>query len=211
MAVGVDISANRSRLIDSLTGRICDSAVLKAMRCVPRENFLNESLLLHAYDDNALPIGFSQTTSQPFVIARMLEMMLSGKKSANVLEIGAGNGYQSALLSLLCERVFCVERIRALADATGRRLVAMGYNNVVMIHGDGLGGHVQGAPYDGIVVCAESADISSSLVAQLSPNGRLVMPLIESNDVRLTVINACGKIIRRCERVNFVPLTGGKA
>ena len=80
MAVGVDISANRSRLIDSLTGRICDSAVLKAMRCVPRENFLNESLLLHAYDDNALPIGFSQTTSQPFVIARMLEMMLSGKK-----------------------------------------------------------------------------------------------------------------------------------
>ena len=106
MAVGVDISANRSRLIDSLTGRICDSAVLKAMRCVPRENFLNESLLLHAYDDNALPIGFSQTTSQPFVIARMLEMMLSGKKSANVLEIGAGNGYQSALLSLLCERVF---------------------------------------------------------------------------------------------------------
>ena len=80
-----------------------------------------------------------------------------------------------------------------------------------MIHGDGLGGHVQGAPYDGIVVCAESADISSSLVAQLRPEWAAVMPLIESTMCVLTVINACGKIIRRCERVNFVPLTGGKA
>ena len=211
MATNIDTTVRRARLVKSFGGQIRDRAVLDAINLVPREHFLDESLSPRAYDDDALPIGFAQTTSQPFVIARMLEMMRNNKKLTTVLEIGSGSGYQSALLSLLCERVFCIERIRTLANKSKRRLSAMGYNNVKMIHGDGFCGHSREAPYDGIVICAENAIIPLELPTQLSPEGRLVMPLIGNNGVRLVAINASGKIIRRREQVNFVPLTKGWA
>lgn len=195
-----------SPLVESLRGKIRDRAVLAAMRKVPRENFLDPSLRSRAGEDKALPIGYAQTTSQPFVIARMLEMARNRAAPAKVLEIGAGCGYQSALLGELCESVVSVERVKALAEAAKKNLRAARCENVEVIHGDGFKGHPPRAPYDAIVVCAETGEIPPLLVKQLSPQARLVMPLAGANGIELVAVNCDGAVISRREQVQFVPL-----
>ena len=192
-------------LAESLRGRIRDRNVLTAMAKVVRARFLDPSLRLRAGEDCALPIGFAQTTSQPFVIARMLEMLFGGgRHPARVLEIGAGCGYQSALLSELCESVVCIERIGALADIAKANLKSC--DNVRVIHADGFAGYADCAPYDGIVICAEADVIPPLLVAQLAADARLIMPLAGRGGVELVAVNDKGDVINRRERVQFVPM-----
>lgn len=192
-------------LTKSLRGRIRDKDVLAAMAKVARARFLDPSLRSRAAEDCALPIGFAQTTSQPFVIARMLEMLFGGgRRLAKVLEIGAGCGYQSAILSELCESVVCIERIGALVEVAKDNLQSR--DNVKVIHGDGFAGYPPFAPYDGIVVCAEADVIPPLLVAQLAMDARLIMPLAGARGVELVAVNCKGDVINRRERVQFVPM-----
>ena len=205
-----------SRLNNDITapfiGRIRNRAVLEAMRRVGRESFLDASMLPKAGEDMALPIGFSQTTSSPFVIARMLEMMLNGAPSLPcVLEIGSGCGYQTAVLAELGGKVFGVERIGALARLASARLRKLKYNNIRIKHADGWNGWKENAPYDGIVVCAETSRIPMALLAQLQPGRRLVLPLRKNESVRLVAVNANGEIVARREDVAFVPMLAGMA
>ena len=217
-----------------LTGKIRQRQVLDAFTQIDRAKFLDISLRPHSGSDRALPIGHAQTTSQPLVIARMLEMLLKNAASSlplesesesaraaeskppprrllkTVLEIGAGCGYQSALLSLLCEKVVAVERVGALARQTAARLRAMGRDNIRVLHQDGFDGCPSLAPFDGVIVCAEHAAVPGKLVAQLSPGGALIMPLSAGGGARLVAVNAEGAIVQRRELVRFVPMLAGK-
>jgi protein-L-isoaspartate(D-aspartate) O-methyltransferase len=192
-----------------------DEEVLSAMAKVPRRAFLDEAMQVRADDDNALPIGLAQTTSQPLIIARMLEMMRAGgKKGGKVLEIGAGCGYQTALLAELCDEVYAVERIGALAAKARRNLRAQGYRGARVKHGDGMEGLPEAAPFDGIIIAAATRRIPAALVSQLAEDARLVLPLTaEDGMTRLVAVcaDANGKpsIAERGELVAFVPLLSG--
>ncbi len=196
-----------ARVTESFRGLIRDRAVLAAMQKIPRAKFLDPSLCGRAAENSALPIGFLQTTSQPFVIARMLEMARNRGEPEKALEIGAGCGYQSAILGALCKEAICMERLRPLAAAARKNLRAAGCeSNVTVIHGDGFGGHPPRAPYDAIIVCAENDCIPPALPAQLAPHARLIMPLADRDGIQLVAVNREGKIVARRERVQFVPL-----
>ena len=201
-------------------GMARDADILAAMRRVSRREFLSPEITLRAEDDNALPIGFGQTTSQPSVIARMLEMLADpeadsnsndGKKFGRVLEIGAGCGYQTAILAELSREVRAMERVPELARQARARIRKMGYNNAVVTHGDGSAGWAEFAPYDGAIVCAEGPRAPAPLLAQLKRDGRLVMPLLEERGARLVAMNPQGEIVERGPRVAFVPLLEGAA
>ena len=167
----------RSRLVETLQAKgIRDLAVLRAIGTVPRHLFVPESVRHRAYEDTALPIGGGQTISQPWVQARYLELAaLTGRE--RVLEIGAGSGYQTALLAPLADAVFAVERIPALAQSARAALAAAGVRNVTVLVGDGTLGWRPFAPYDAILVAAASPEIPAPLVEQLAPGGRLIIPL----------------------------------
>jgi len=155
---------------------IIDSAVLAAMREVPRHLFVEEVFLDEAYDDNPLPIGDGQTISQPYMVAIMTELLdLTGKE--RVLEIGTGSGYQAAVLSRLCRWVFTVERISRLSERARNSIQQCGYDNVTFLVADGSRGWPHAAPYDGIIVTAGAPRIPNVLVDQLADGGRLVIPV----------------------------------
>jgi protein-L-isoaspartate(D-aspartate) O-methyltransferase len=176
---------------------------------VPRHRFVPESVRHRAYDDAALPIGSSQTISQPWVQARYLELLgLTGRE--RVLEVGTGSGYQTALLAMLCDAVFSVERIPALAQRARDALAASGIRNVTVLVGDGTLGWRPFAPYDAILVAAASPDIPTPLVEQLAPGGRLVIPLGDRSNQTLTLVRREGDELRSTTvaDVRFVPLLG---
>ncbi|HEX3276620.1 MAG TPA: protein-L-isoaspartate(D-aspartate) O-methyltransferase [Gemmatimonadales bacterium] len=200
----------RSRLVETLQEKgIRDLAVLRAIGTVPRHLFVPESVRHRAYEDVALPIGGGQTISQPWVQARYLELAaLTGRE--RVLEIGAGSGYQTALLAQLADAVFAVERIAALAHSARLALEAVDVRNVTVLVGDGTLGWRPFAPYDAILVAAASPEIPAPLVEQLAPAGRLIIPLGDRNHQVLTVAR---RIDDRLETstvadVRFVPLLG---
>ena len=200
----------RSRLVETLRQKgIRDLAVLRAIGTVPRHLFVPESVRHRAYEDAALPIGGGQTISQPWVQARYLELAsLSGRE--RVLEVGAGSGYQTALLAQLADSVFAVERISALAQSARGALEAAGIRNVTVLVGDGTLGWRPFGPYDAILVAAASPDIPAPLVEQLAPNGRLIIPLGDRRAQTLTVVQRAGDEIRSSTvaDVRFVPLLG---
>ena len=200
----------RSRLVETLQQKgIRDLAVLRAIGTVPRHLFVPESVRHRAYDDVALPIGGGQTISQPWVQARYLELAaLSGRE--RVLEVGAGSGYQTALLALLADAVFAVERIPALAQGARAALEAARIRNVTVLVGDGTLGWRPFAPYDAILVAAASPEIPAPLVEQLSPGGRLVIPLGDRSTQVLTLVQREGEQVRTSTvaDVRFVPLLG---
>ena len=200
----------RARLVETLQRKgIRDLAVLRAVRMVPRHLFVPESVRHRAYDDAALPIGSSQTISQPWVQARYLELLaLSGRE--RVLEIGTGSGYQTALLALLCDAVFSVERIAALAPRARETLAAAHIRNVTVLVGDGTLGWRPFAPYDAILVAAASPEIPAPLVEQLAPGGRMVIPLGDRANQTLTLVRREGDQLRTSTvaDVRFVPLLG---
>lgn len=202
----------RSALVESLQRKgIKDMAVLRAVATVPRHRFVPQSLVNRAYDDVALPIGQAQTISQPFVQARSCELLrLTGRE--RVLEIGTGSGYQTALLAMLAETVFSIERIAELARNAREALRATGYENVSVIHGDGTLGFKPNAPYHGIIVAAGAPSVPQPLVDQLTPGGRMVIPIGGHDAQVLTLVErhveGSGFDQTPIDDVRFVPLLG---
>jgi len=188
-----------------------DSRVLAAMGRVPRELFVPERLRAHAYDDAALQIGYRQTISQPYVVARICEALeLSGDES--VLDVGTGSGYQAAVLAELARSVLSIERVPALAEGARTALEAAGYANVEILVGDGSVGVPERAPFPAIAVGAAARRPPPSLLAQLAPRGRLVLPVGNSRLQHLVMIQRTddGFTTRRLAEVRFVPLRGAE-
>jgi protein-L-isoaspartate(D-aspartate) O-methyltransferase len=210
MRDGDSYGGYRTRLVETLQQKgIRDLAVLRAIGSVPRHLFVPESVRHRAYEDVALPIGGGQTISQPWVQARYLELAgLTGRE--RVLEVGAGSGYQTALLAQLADVVFAVERIPALAQGAREALEAAGIRNVTVLVGDGTLGWRPFAPYDAILVAAASPEIPAPLVEQLAPAGRLVIPLGDRDNQVLTVARRAGEQLQisTVADVRFVPLLG---
>lgn len=208
---GQAASRARARMIDRLRGQgIGDERVLAAMMQVPRHAFVEEGLAYSAYDDTALPIGYQQTISQPFVVARMIEILRSGRELGRTLEVGAGCGYQAAVLSFLASEVYAVERIRPLLDVARENLRPLRLPNVRLKCADGSLGLPEAAPYDTIIVAAAAATVPVSLKEQLAPGGRLMLPL-GGAEQRLVLIERQGNVFRetRLDSVRFVPLLTG--
>ena len=181
--VGMTSQRARDRLIERLRAEgIRDERVLTAMRQIPRHLFIDEALASRAYEDTALPIGKSQTISQPWVVARMTEALLEPSSSEvaapkRVLEIGTGSGYQAAVLSLLVAEVYTVERIEELLRAARKRFRQLGFANMRTRHEDGRTGWAEHAPFDAIIVTAAGAMVEPALLAQLHPHGVLIAPV----------------------------------
>jgi protein-L-isoaspartate(D-aspartate) O-methyltransferase len=202
----------RDRMVARLReSGIRDEAVLAAMASVPRHIFVDEGLASRAYEDTALPIGFEQTISQPFVVARMLEAVRAQKPLANVLEVGTGCGYQAALLARLAKDVYSVERIAGLLEKARGNLRALRLSNLRLVHADGVQGLPEAAPFDAIIVAAAAADVPGALLQQLGPGGRMIVP-VGSGDQALCLIErtATGLTEKWLDAVRFVPLRGGK-
>ena len=168
----------RDRLIERLSERgITDNTVLNVIRGTPRHIFLDEALSHRAYEDSSLPIGFQQTLSQPYIVARMTELLLANGPRERVLEVGTGSGYQTAILAQLVGRVFSVERIRPLQEKARQRLRQLGLTNVQLRHADGGMGWKDRGPFDAILSAAAPAEVPQELLAQLAMGGRLVIPI----------------------------------
>jgi protein-L-isoaspartate(D-aspartate) O-methyltransferase len=190
---------------------IHDKRVLDAMRQVPRQEFIPDTLQQDAYEDHPLPIGEGQTISQPYIVAAMLEH-LSLQANDRVLEIGTGSGYVTALLSLLCAEVFSVERHAQLAASAATILQGLGRRNMKIKVGDGSHGWPEYAPFDAILVSAATAEMPSALFAQLNENGRLIIPIGPPSSQELQLIRKIGRRpeITILEGCRFVPLIEGK-
>ena len=209
--IGMTSARTRERLISRLReAGIEDERVLEVIRNTPRHLFIDEALAHQAYDDTALPIGYGQTISQPWVVARMTELLIADRVPAKVLEIGTGCGYQTAVLAALCEQVHSVERIRPLQDQARRRLISLGMARVQLKHADGGFGWKAAAPFDGILVACARPDIPDELLGQLADGGRLVMP-VGDRVQKLTVVERQGDDIttRALDTVRFVPFQRG--
>ena len=210
---GMVSDAMRQRMVERLrVGGIADDAVLEAMRIVPRHHFVEPALASRAYEDTALPIGHSQTVSQPYTVATMLALMRNGRSLARVLEVGTGCGYQACVLGWLAGLVVTIERVRPLHELARQNLRVFRQSHVRLHYGDGMLGLASEAPYDGIVVAAAGTSIPGQLLEQLSLGGRLVAPVSTNEGQRLVVIERTGGSSwqqSQGDGVNFVPLLPG--
>lgn len=213
--VGSSIGGKSSRSGEILAQKlanegISDQRVLRAIAQSPRHIFVPEILAHKAYDNTALPIGQGQTISQPYIVAKMSELILADGIPDNVLEIGTGSGYQTSILAQLVCKVFSVERIKALQWQAKRRLRAMDLHNVSMKHGDGWQGWQSKGPFQAIIVTAAPSSVPQALLDQLADGGRLVIPVGEQSQV-LKLITRDGDNFQeqQIEMVRFVPLVPG--
>lgn len=192
------------------TQGVRDERVLAAMQAIPRHAFVEEGLAFSAYDDTPLPIGYQQTISQPYVVARMIELLRAGRELGRTLEVGAGCGYQAAVLSLVASEVYAIERIRPLLDRARANLRPLRLPNVRLKLADGSLGLVEAAPFDSIIVAAAAIGVPPALKAQLAPGGRLIVP-VGGAEQRLLLVERQGNVFRESwyEAVRFVPLLGG--
>ncbi len=217
--IGMTSARTRIRMVERLREQgIVDEGVLSAMGAIPRHIFVEEALAIRAYEDSPLPIGSGQTISQPYVVARMTELLRAGGTRRRVLEIGTGCGYQTAILALLSEEVYTVERIGSLVAKARRSLRALKLNNIRIKHGDGSTGLGEELIVDGIIVTAAAREIPTALFAHLAVGGRMVLPLTrKGGDDRgvqyLTVIDQSSNGIHEqaYDAVRFVPLLPGLA
>ncbi|RLQ22773.1 protein-L-isoaspartate(D-aspartate) O-methyltransferase [Seongchinamella sediminis] len=209
--IGMTSQRTRERLIQRLVDQgISNQAVLDVIRITPRHLFLDEAMAHRAYEDVALPIGFQQTLSQPYIVARMTELLLQGGTPGRVLEIGTGSGYQTAILAQLVDEVYSVERIKPLQQKARQRMRQLKLRNVHMNHADGGMGWVERGPFDGILAAAAPERIPQGLLEQLAPGGRLVIP-VGGDTQYLHVVDRTheGFETTVVEAVNFVPLRPG--
>ena len=210
--IGMTSARTRDRLVQRLRDQgIANLAVLERIRNVPRHIFVDEALGSRAYEDTALPIGFGQTISQPYIVARMTEALLDAAAPDNVLEVGTGCGYQTAVLAPLVKRVSTIERIETLLTRARGRLKELGVRNVRFRHGDGSLGWKAHAPFDGILVAAAPLTVPEALLKQLKVGGRLIVPIGPEGQQQLVRLT---RREQRVERENlgpvaFVPLLGG--
>ena len=212
--IGMTSARTRDRLVQRLRDQgISNPVVLERIRNVPRHIFVDEALGSRAYEDTALPIGFGQTISQPYIVARMTEALLEGSELRNVLEVGTGCGYQTTVLAPLVQRLYSIERIEPLLQRARERLKELGIRNVRCKFGDGTLGWKAHAPYDGILVAAAPLTVPEALFKQLKVGGRLVVPVGAEGGQELI------RFTRREQRIDreslgavaFVPLLGGTA
>tara|TARA_B100000405_G_scaffold277789_1_gene220284 strand:+ start:329 stop:994 length:666 start_codon:yes stop_codon:yes gene_type:complete len=212
--IGMTSQRTRTRLVDRLREQgVQNELILEIISRTPRHALIDEALAHRAYEDTALPIGFNQTISQPYIVARMTEELLADGALRHVLEVGTGSGYQTAILSQLAERVYTVERIAGLAMRARERLNAMGYRNISFRHSDGGGGWAEKGPFDAIMVTAAPRTVPEELILQLADNGRMLVPVGEPSQQELFMIRKIdGEILQTSlEPVRFVPLLGGKS
>jgi protein-L-isoaspartate(D-aspartate) O-methyltransferase len=212
--IGMTSARTRDRLVQRLREQgITNAAVLERVRNVPRHIFVDEALGSRAYEDTALPIGFGQTISQPYIVARMTEALLEAGEVSNVLEVGTGCGYQTAVLAPLVAHVNTIERIAPLSARARQRLKELGIRNVRFRHGDGSLGWKAHAPYDGILVAAAPLTVPEALIKQLKVGGRLLVPIGQEGKQELVRFTRREQRIEResLGAVAFVPLLGGTA
>ena len=210
--IGMTSLRTRDRLVQRLRDQgIANLAVLDRVRNVPRHIFVDEAIASRAYEDTALPIGYGQTISQPYIVARMTEALLEGGPLDKVLEIGTGCGYQTAVLAPLVGRIFSIERIEALFKRARPLLKELEIRNVRLKHGDGAKGWKTQAPFDGILIAAAPLTIPEGLVEQLAIGGRLIVPVGPEGEQRLIRLTRREQGIERrvLGSVSFVPLLGG--
>ena len=210
--IGMTSQRTRGRLIERLRARgIEDEVVLAAMNVVPRHIFVDEALASRAYDDVSLPLGFGQTISQPYIVARMIEILRNGMALKRVLEVGTGCGYQAAVLAQVAQEVYSVERVRPLYERAAGYMKELQVRNVTLRYADGNIGLPTSAPFDGIIMAAAATHISPALLEQLAVGGRMVLPLGAQEQVLCLIERgAQGYRETRLEAVKFVPLLMGK-
>ena len=212
--IGMTSQRTRTRMIERLREQgIQDERVLAAMATVPRHIFVEEALASRAYEDTALPLGFQQTISQPYVVARMIELLIQARELGKALEIGTGCGYQAAVLGSLSRQVYSIERIDALLNRARKNLGQLRLGHVRLKYGDGRLGLPEAAPFDTIIVAAAATAVPQSLVDQLAPGGRMMLPLgsaaIDGQTLCLLERNDSGIVETRYDAVRFVPLVAG--
>ena len=211
--IGMTSERTRERLIDRLKEQgIKSRIVLDQIKKVPRHIFVDEALSSRAYEDTALPIGHGQTISQPYIVAKMTEVLLNHVNGNKILEIGTGCGYQTAVLSPLFKKIYSVERINPLLVKTKKRLRSLGIYNVNYRHDDGWNGWEKYGPYDGIIVAAAAPRVPEKLLHQLEIGGTLIMPFGEKEKQELVIVYRDGDNFdyKRLGAVSFVPLVKGK-
>jgi protein-L-isoaspartate(D-aspartate) O-methyltransferase len=214
MQTGIGMTSQRThaRMIERLRAQgVRDARVLHALGQVPRHLFLDPALASRAYDDIALPLGFAQTISQPYVVGRMIELLINGRvELGKTLEIGAGCGYQAAVLAMLSKQVFAVERIAPLLARARENLKQLKLSRVRLKHADGNFGLPEAAPFDTIILAAAAASAPPALLEQLAPGGRLVMPMGCTEQVICLIERTPGGFVEsRFDAVRFVPMLTG--
>lgn len=210
--IGMTSQRTRERLISRLQEQgIRNSQVLEVIRNTPRHIFVDEALASRSYDDTALPIGFGQTISQPYIVARMTEVIVETGPCNKVLEVGTGSGYQTAILARIAHQVFSVERIGELQQRARQRLKELHLHNVRLRHVDGQMGWIEHAPFDAIVVTAAPLEIPTALLDQLAVGGRLIAPVGPSGRQELVLVTRTEDGFHRMvlEEAAFVPLLSG--
>lgn len=214
---GMDSQAVRQRMVQKLAGQgVTDPLVLGAMGAIERHRFVDSALVNQAYEDTSLPIGLGQTISKPGVVSRMIELLRNGAtgRLGRVLEIGTGCGYQAAVLSLVADEVYSIERLRGLHDKARENLRHLRLPNVHLLFGDGMVGYAKGAPYAGIIAAAGGEAVPQAWVDQLAVGGRLVAPVVTGAGTQaLLVLDKTPQGVRQSllEAVHFVPLKSGIA
>ncbi|MDR2215480.1 MAG: protein-L-isoaspartate(D-aspartate) O-methyltransferase [Nevskiaceae bacterium] len=210
--IGMTSARTRDRLVQRLREQgITNLKVLERIRTVPRHIFVDEALASRAYEDTALPIGWGQTISQPYIVAKMTEALIAGPALRKVLEVGTGCGYQTAVLAPLVATLYSVERIAPLVKRARERVRSLDINNVRFKHGDGMKGWSTQAPFDGILAAAAPLTIPETLVEQLAIGGRLIVPVGPEGQQQLLRITRREAGLHRevLGTVSFVPLLAG--
>lgn len=209
--IGMTSQRTRLRMVDRLRAQgIADEVVLNAMADTPRHIFIDEALQSRAYDDVSLPIGFGQTISQPYIVARMTELARAGQAIGRVLEVGTGCGYQASVLARVAREVFSVERIAALQNKARNHVREQKLSNIRFKVADGHLGLPEAAPFDAILMTAAATHVPQALVDQLKTGGRLIFPMGTSEQyLYLIEKTAQGVVQNKLEAVRFVPLLPG--